>query len=49
MQRHHRLPGAGLPMSFVRGYTWVDVREGERSLHFVDTHLEAFSSFLALT
>jgi endonuclease/exonuclease/phosphatase family metal-dependent hydrolase len=43
------VPVAGLPMSFVRGYTWVDVREGERTLRFVNTHLEAFSSFLALT
>jgi hypothetical protein len=40
---------AGLPASFVRGYNWVDVAHGSgRSFRFVNTHLEAFSSDLAL-
>jgi endonuclease/exonuclease/phosphatase family metal-dependent hydrolase len=40
---------AGLPASFVRGYNWVDVAHGSGSpFRFVNTHLEAFSSDLAL-
>jgi len=40
---------AGLEASFVRGYNWVDVAHGSgRSFRFVNTHLEAFSSDLAL-
>ncbi|TCO28372.1 hypothetical protein EV652_106358 [Kribbella steppae] len=40
---------AGLPASFVRGFNWVDVTQGSgRSFRFVNTHLEAFSSDLAL-
>jgi endonuclease/exonuclease/phosphatase family metal-dependent hydrolase len=40
---------AGLQASFVRGYNWVDVAHGSgRSFRFVNTHLEAFSSDLAL-
>jgi endonuclease/exonuclease/phosphatase family metal-dependent hydrolase len=40
---------AGLPASFVRGHNWVDVAHGSgRSFRFVNTHLEAFSSDLAL-
>lgn len=38
----------GLPFRFVRGYNWVDVRSGSGDLRFVNTHLEAFSSDLAL-
>jgi endonuclease/exonuclease/phosphatase family metal-dependent hydrolase len=39
---------AGTVMRFDRGYNWVDVRDGSRSFRFVNTHLEAFSSDLAL-
>ncbi len=39
---------AGNPISFDRGYQWVDVRKGREQLRFVNTHLEAFSSDLAL-
>ncbi|HET7736065.1 MAG TPA: hypothetical protein VFK52_08835 [Nocardioidaceae bacterium] len=39
---------AGLPASFVRGFNWVDARVGRTSFRFVNTHLEAFSSDLAL-
>jgi endonuclease/exonuclease/phosphatase family metal-dependent hydrolase len=40
---------AGLPATFVRGFNWVDVAHGSgRSFRFVNTHLEAFSSDLAL-
>ena len=46
----HNLPVtiAGVEMNFSRGYQWVDVRAGNSSLRFVNTHLEAFSSDLAL-
>lgn len=39
---------AGVPMNFDRGYQWVDVAQGRDSFRFVNTHLEAFSSDLAL-
>jgi endonuclease/exonuclease/phosphatase family metal-dependent hydrolase len=39
---------AGVPTSFDRGYQWVDVRHGRDRFRFVNTHLEAFSSDLAL-
>lgn len=39
---------AGTSMRFDRGYQWVDVRSGHRSFRFINTHLEAFSSDLAL-
>ena len=39
---------AGVPTSFDRGYQWVDVRKGHQRFRFVNTHLEAFSSDLAL-
>jgi len=38
----------GVHIAFDRGYQWVDVRAGARSFRFVNTHLEAFSSDLAL-
>jgi hypothetical protein len=46
----HNLPVtiAGVEMNFSRGYQWVDVRAGNTSFRFVNTHLEAFSSDLAL-
>jgi endonuclease/exonuclease/phosphatase family metal-dependent hydrolase len=39
---------AGAPFPFIRGYNWVDVRSGSGTLRFVNTHLEAFSSYAAL-
>jgi endonuclease/exonuclease/phosphatase family metal-dependent hydrolase len=43
------LPVAGFSMAFVRGYNWVDVAHGSgKPFRFVNTHLEAFSSDLAL-
>jgi hypothetical protein len=39
---------AGVTLHFDRGYQWVDVRAGAAKLRFVNTHLEAFSSDLAL-
>ena len=39
---------AGATLNFTRGYDWVDVRAGTTSFRFVNTHLEAFSSDLAL-
>lgn len=39
---------AGASISFDRGYNWVDVRAGARRFRFVNSHLEAFSSDLAL-
>jgi endonuclease/exonuclease/phosphatase family metal-dependent hydrolase len=38
----------GLAFDFDRGYQWADVRAGGQSFRFVHTHLEAFSSDLAL-
>jgi endonuclease/exonuclease/phosphatase family metal-dependent hydrolase len=38
---------AGVTMNFDRGFQWVDLRGGGKSLRFVNTHLEAFSSDLA--
>jgi hypothetical protein len=39
---------AGVEMNFARGYQWVDIRAAYASFRFVNTHLEAFSSDLAL-
>ena len=39
---------AGASFRFDRGYQWVDVRSGAARFRFVNTHLEAFSSDLAL-
>jgi hypothetical protein len=39
---------AGATLRFDRGYQWVDVRAGATRFRFVNTHLEAFSSDLAL-
>ena len=39
---------AGVSFNFDRGYQWVDVRAGGQSFRFVNTHLEAFSSDIAL-
>jgi hypothetical protein len=39
---------AGVTLRFDRGYQWVDVRAGATRFRFVNTHLEAFSSDLAL-
>ena len=39
---------AGASFRFDRGYQWVDVRSGSTKLRFINTHLEAFSSDLAL-
>jgi endonuclease/exonuclease/phosphatase family metal-dependent hydrolase len=42
------VPVAGVQVRFTRGYQWVDVRAGAKRFRFVNTHLEAFSSDLAL-
>jgi endonuclease/exonuclease/phosphatase family metal-dependent hydrolase len=39
---------AGATMRFDRGYNWVDVDAGATKLRFINSHLEAFSSDLAL-
>jgi endonuclease/exonuclease/phosphatase family metal-dependent hydrolase len=39
---------AGISMNFDRGFQWVDVAYGRDEVRFVNTHLEAFSSDLAL-
>jgi endonuclease/exonuclease/phosphatase family metal-dependent hydrolase len=39
---------AGKVMNFARGYQWVDVRHGSKRFRFINTHLEAFSSNIAL-
>lgn len=38
----------GVSFDFDRGYQWADVRAGSQSFRFVNTHLEAFSSDIAL-
>jgi endonuclease/exonuclease/phosphatase family metal-dependent hydrolase len=38
----------GVSFAFDRGYQWADVRSGGRTFRFVNTHLEAFSSDIAL-
>jgi endonuclease/exonuclease/phosphatase family metal-dependent hydrolase len=38
----------GTTLNFDRGYQWVDVKAGVDRFRFVNTHLEAFSSDLAL-
>jgi hypothetical protein len=43
-----RVPLLGQTIDFDRGYQWVDVRAGATRLRFVNTHLEAFSSDIAL-
>jgi endonuclease/exonuclease/phosphatase family metal-dependent hydrolase len=43
-----QVPLLGQTISFDRGYQWVDVRAGAKRFRFVNTHLEAFSSDLAL-
>jgi endonuclease/exonuclease/phosphatase family metal-dependent hydrolase len=42
------VPLLGSTISFDRGYQWADVRSGANRLRFINTHLEAFSSDLAL-
>ncbi len=42
------LPVLDRTFRFDRGFNWIDVRAGSRTLRFVNTHLEAFSSDLAL-
>ncbi len=39
---------AGLNVDFVRGFAWVTAKAGKQRFRFVTTHLEAFSSGLAL-
>jgi endonuclease/exonuclease/phosphatase family metal-dependent hydrolase len=38
----------GRTITFDRGYQWVDVRAGAKRFRFVNTHLEAFRSGIAL-
>jgi endonuclease/exonuclease/phosphatase family metal-dependent hydrolase len=42
------VPLLGQTIDFDRGYQWVDVRAGAATFRFVNTHLEAFSSDIAL-
>jgi endonuclease/exonuclease/phosphatase family metal-dependent hydrolase len=42
------LPPESPSFDFDRGYQWVDVRAGAQRFRFVNTHLEAFSSDIAL-
>lgn len=42
------VPVVGVTFDFDRGYQWVDVRAGAQRFRFVNTHLEAFSSDIAL-
>ena len=42
------LPLLGRTLKFDRGYQWVDVRAGSTRFRFINTHLEAFSTDLAL-
>lgn len=39
---------AGVNVDFVRGFAWVTAKAGKQRFRFVTTHLEAFSSGLAL-
>lgn len=39
---------AGRQITITRGFGWVDVTANKRSFRFVNTHLEAFSSLVAL-
>ena len=39
---------AGVAVSFVRGYAWVNAKVDGRRFRFITTHLEAFGSALAL-
>jgi hypothetical protein len=45
-----RLPVSvgGVPMTFIRGYNWADVRVGSVLTRVVNTHLESASSDIAL-
>lgn len=45
-----RLPVSvgGVPMTFIRGYVWADVRFGSVDVRLVNTHLESASSDIAL-
>jgi endonuclease/exonuclease/phosphatase family metal-dependent hydrolase len=42
------VPLLGATVGFDRGYQWADVRHASGSLRFVNTHLEAYSSDIAL-
>lgn len=39
---------AGIKMNFDRGYQWADLKRGKTQFRFINTHLEAASSDLAL-
>lgn len=39
---------AGKSIKFKRGYQWVDMKAGDKKFRFINTHLEAFSSDVAL-
>jgi endonuclease/exonuclease/phosphatase family metal-dependent hydrolase len=42
------LSAGGVPVVVKRGYVWADVEVGKHEFRFVDTHLEAFASAIAL-
>jgi endonuclease/exonuclease/phosphatase family metal-dependent hydrolase len=42
------VPLLGATVRFDRGYQWADLRHGTGSIRFVNTHLEAYSSDIAL-
>jgi endonuclease/exonuclease/phosphatase family metal-dependent hydrolase len=42
------LPAAGIPVTVKRGYVWADAKVGKHSFRFINTHLEAFASAVAL-
>lgn len=38
---------SGVKLSFIRGYTWADIKLGSKKMRFINTHLESETSTLA--